>query len=107
MTQPTGFSQRPLRVAVLGSTGSVGVNTLDVIARHPERFEVIGLSAHRRIEALAAQCVAVRPRVAVVADHGAADALRRELARPRPPAPRSLSVRLACVNSRARPRWMR
>lgn len=80
MTQPTGFSQRPLRVAVLGSTGSVGVNTLDVIARHPERFEVIGLSAHRRIEALAAQCVAVRPRVAVVADHGAADALRRELA---------------------------
>jgi 1-deoxy-D-xylulose-5-phosphate reductoisomerase len=36
------------RIAVLGSTGSVGVNTLDVIARHPERFEVFALSAARR-----------------------------------------------------------
>ncbi len=71
---------RPLRVAVLGSTGSIGVNTLDVIARHPDRFEVFGLSAHRRIDALAAQCLATRPHVAVVADVESADALSRLLA---------------------------
>lgn len=80
MTIPSVDSMQPLRVAVLGSTGSIGVNTLDVIARHPERFEVFGLSAHRRIDALAAQCQAVRPRVAVVADGEAADALARLLA---------------------------
>lgn len=80
MTPSSTFSTQPLRVAVLGSTGSIGVNTLDVIARHPERFEVFGLSAHRRIEALAAQCKAVRPRVAVVADGEAADVLARLLA---------------------------
>jgi 1-deoxy-D-xylulose-5-phosphate reductoisomerase len=80
MTQTSMSSERPRRVAVLGSTGSIGVNTLDVIARHPDRFEVFGLSAHRRIDALAAQCLAVRPRVAVVADGESADALARLLA---------------------------
>ncbi|MBA2961311.1 MULTISPECIES: 1-deoxy-D-xylulose-5-phosphate reductoisomerase [Ramlibacter] len=64
------------RIAVLGSTGSIGVNTLDVIARHPDRFEVAALSAGSRVEPLLAQCVAFRPAVAVMADPGAA----RELA---------------------------
>ena len=68
------------RVAVLGSTGSIGVNTLDVIARHPEQFEVVALSAFRRIDELAAQCVRFRPRVAVVPTAAAADALHRSLA---------------------------
>lgn len=68
------------RVAVLGSTGSIGVNTLDVIARHPEQFEVVALSAFRRIDELAAQCVRFRPRVAVVPTAAAADALLRSLA---------------------------
>ena len=54
------------RVAILGSTGSIGVNTLDVIARHPEQFEVAALSAFRRIDELAAQCLAFRPRFVVV-----------------------------------------
>ena len=44
-------------VAILGSTGSVGVNTLDVIARHPDRFRVVALGANRNVEKLAAQCV--------------------------------------------------
>ena len=38
------------RVAILGSTGSVGANTLDVIARHPDRYEVVALSAGSRVE---------------------------------------------------------
>jgi len=54
------------RVAVLGSTGSIGVSTLDVIARHPERFQVVALSAHSNIGRLHEQCVAHRPAFAVV-----------------------------------------
>ena len=68
------------RVAVLGSTGSIGVNTLDVIERHPERFEVAGLSAFRRIEELAAQCIRFQPAVAVVPDAARAAALQQALA---------------------------
>ncbi|HMW24700.1 MAG TPA: 1-deoxy-D-xylulose-5-phosphate reductoisomerase, partial [Burkholderiaceae bacterium] len=54
------------RVCVLGSTGSIGTSTLDVIARHPQRFEVFALSAHSRVDELAAQCLAWRPRFAVL-----------------------------------------
>ena len=68
------------RVAVLGSTGSIGVNTLDVIGRHPERFEVAGLSAYRRIDYLAAQCIRFQPAVAVVPDATRAAALQQALA---------------------------
>jgi 1-deoxy-D-xylulose-5-phosphate reductoisomerase len=68
------------RVAILGSTGSIGVSTLDVIARHPDRFEVYGLSAFRRVEELAAQCVRFQPRVAVVPTDESAQALRQALA---------------------------
>lgn len=60
------------RVAVLGSTGSIGVNTLDVIGRHPDRFEVAVLSGGSRVEPLLAQCAAFRPRVAVMADAASA-----------------------------------
>lgn len=67
------------RLAVLGSTGSIGVSTLDVVARHPDRFEVYGLSAHSRIDELAAQCRRFLPRVAVVPDAAAASRLRQAL----------------------------
>ncbi|MBL8334655.1 MAG: 1-deoxy-D-xylulose-5-phosphate reductoisomerase [Rubrivivax sp.] len=69
-----------LRVAILGSTGSVGTSTLDVIARHPDRFEVAGLSGHRRLDELEAQCLRWQPRVAVVADAEQAGRLRHRLA---------------------------
>jgi 1-deoxy-D-xylulose-5-phosphate reductoisomerase len=59
---------RRLRVCVLGSTGSVGTNTLDVLARHPQRFELYALSTHSRVEALFEQCVQWRPRYALVSD---------------------------------------
>ena len=55
------------RVAVLGSTGSIGTNTLDVIARHPDRFEVVALTAATQVDAMLAQCERFRPRVAVMA----------------------------------------
>ncbi len=55
-------------ITILGSTGSIGVSTLDVISRHPDRYQVIALTAHRNIDALAAQCRVWRPRFAVMAD---------------------------------------
>ena len=67
-------------VAVLGATGSIGVSTLDVLARHPERFEVVALSAHSRIDDLAAQCERFRPARAVVSDPADAVRLRERLA---------------------------
>ncbi|MBT2304349.1 1-deoxy-D-xylulose-5-phosphate reductoisomerase [Variovorax paradoxus] len=55
------------RITVLGSTGSVGVSTLDVIARHPERFEVFALSAATKVDELLAQCAQFSPKFAVMA----------------------------------------
>lgn len=70
------------RITVLGATGSIGVNTLDVVARHPERYEVFALTGHSRIAELATQCRAHRPRFAVVGDAAGAqqlsDLLRQE-----------------------------
>ena len=63
------------RLAILGSTGSVGMSTLDVVARHPDRYEVVALAAGKSDEALLAQCIAHRPRHAVLADAGAAERL--------------------------------
>jgi 1-deoxy-D-xylulose-5-phosphate reductoisomerase len=62
------------RITILGATGSIGVSTLDVLARHPERYAVYALSAHSRVDELAAQCIAFRPARAVV---GTADAAAR------------------------------
>jgi 1-deoxy-D-xylulose-5-phosphate reductoisomerase len=59
------------RVAVLGSTGSIGVNTLDVLARHPERYEVYALTAASRVEEMLAQCARFRPVYAAMADEAA------------------------------------
>jgi 1-deoxy-D-xylulose-5-phosphate reductoisomerase len=64
------------RVTVLGSTGSIGVNTLDVIARHPRRYEVFALSANRQVDAMLKQCAQFKPRHAVMVDAAAASALR-------------------------------
>ena len=63
------------RITILGATGSIGVSTLDVLARHPERYAVYALSAHSRVEELAAQCVQFRPARAVVGSAAAADRL--------------------------------
>ncbi len=67
------------RLVILGSTGSIGTSTLDVVARHPERFEVVGLSAQQRVDELAAQCLQWRPRWAVLPDEARARVLREAL----------------------------
>jgi 1-deoxy-D-xylulose-5-phosphate reductoisomerase len=67
------------RVCILGSTGSVGVSTLDVLARHPGRFDVVALTAHSRIDDLFAQCVQWRPRYAAVSAPEQALLLQRRL----------------------------
>ncbi|MDO5625895.1 MAG: 1-deoxy-D-xylulose-5-phosphate reductoisomerase [Pseudomonadota bacterium] len=67
------------RITVLGATGSIGVNTLDVIARHPDRFAVHALSAHTQVDALLAQCARHRPAVAVMASAPHAAELARKL----------------------------
>jgi 1-deoxy-D-xylulose-5-phosphate reductoisomerase len=67
-------------IAVLGSTGSVGVSTLDVVARHPERFRVVALGAHRNAERLAEQVLRYQPDYAALTDERAAAELRERLA---------------------------
>ena len=67
------------RVTVLGSTGSIGVNTLDVIARHSERYEVNALAANSSVEVMLSQCLAFAPRYAVMMDEAAATLLRQRL----------------------------
>ena len=71
---------RPQRLVILGSTGSVGTSTLDVVARHPERFEVYGLSAFQRVDVLLQQCRQFRPRVVVLPTEQRAVELRHLLA---------------------------
>ena len=71
------MSRPPKRVAVLGSTGSIGVSTLDVARHLPDRLQVVGLAAHRNWEQLADQCRAVKPRYAVLCDPGAFKAADR------------------------------
>jgi len=64
------------RVVILGSTGSVGANTLDVVARHPDRFEVFALSAATQVDLMLRQCAQFKPAFAVMANEAAG----RELA---------------------------
>jgi 1-deoxy-D-xylulose-5-phosphate reductoisomerase len=71
---------KPQRLVILGSTGSVGSSTLDVVARHPEHFEIVGLTAWRRIDVLLAQCRQFRPRVVVLPDEPRAAEMRALLA---------------------------
>ena len=66
-------------VVILGSTGSIGVNTLDVVARHPDSFRVLGLTANTDDARMAEQCLRWRPMLAAMADADAAERLRRRL----------------------------
>jgi 1-deoxy-D-xylulose-5-phosphate reductoisomerase len=67
------------RLTILGSTGSIGESTLDVVARHPDRFEVVALAARHSDAKLALQCERFRPRYAALADEGAAERLAHAL----------------------------
>src|SRR5450759_4889251 len=67
------------RIAILGSTGSIGVSTLDVIARHPDRFEVVALCARSNAQKLVEQCIRFSPRYAVMIEPVAARQVRDQL----------------------------
>jgi len=67
------------RIAVLGATGSIGESTLDVIARHPDRYQAAVLSANKSVEDMATLCRGHRPQYAVMGDEAAADALKAAL----------------------------
>ena len=66
-------------ITILGSTGSIGTNTLDVVGRHPDHFQVFALSAHRSDAKLAKQCLQFKPTYAVLSDQDAASRLRANL----------------------------
>ena len=66
-------------ITVLGSTGSIGVSTLDVIRRHPEQYQVFALTAHSRMEELFQQVQQFNPRYAVMGDEQQAQTLRNRL----------------------------
>jgi 1-deoxy-D-xylulose-5-phosphate reductoisomerase len=68
-----------MKLTILGATGSIGVSTLDVVARHPDRFEVVALTGHSQVEVLAAQCRQFRPAWAVVGSAETAQRLARLL----------------------------
>ena len=71
--------QTKMRLTVLGSTGSIGTSTLDVVARHPERFEVFALTASRQVDLLFEQCLRFAPRFAVMVQPESAKALEERL----------------------------
>ena len=66
-------------LTILGSTGSIGESTLDVVSRHREKFRVFALAGHRQVDKLAAQCKQFRPEYAVVGDAGHAAELEKKL----------------------------
>ena len=66
-------------LTILGSTGSIGESTLDVVSRHPEKFRVFALAGHRQVDKLAAQCKQFLPEYAVVGDAGHAAELEKKL----------------------------
>jgi len=67
------------RLVVLGATGTIGRNTLDLVRRHPQRLQALALTAHRDVDGMAALCAEFRPRYAAMADAAAAAELRRRL----------------------------
>ena len=73
------MGMQPQRITVLGSTGSIGTNTLDVIARHADRFEVFALSGATQVDLMLRQCAQFKPRFAVMVHAQAAEQLKDKL----------------------------
>ncbi|MEY3639783.1 MAG: hypothetical protein RIR68_2916, partial [Pseudomonadota bacterium] len=70
---------KPQRITVLGSTGSIGTNTLDVIARHPQQFQVFALSGATQVDLMLRQCAQFKPRFAVMVNADTAKQLKDKL----------------------------
>lgn len=71
---------KPTRLTVLGSTGSIGKSTLDVVARHPDKYKIIALTAQQQDELLFEQCCQFKPRYAVLLDSAASERLSKRVA---------------------------
>lgn len=67
------------QLTILGSTGSIGVNTLDVVARHPEKFQIFALTGARQVELMLSQCLAFKPQFAVMVEREAAQQLAEKI----------------------------
>ena len=98
-------AERPRRVAVLGSTGSIGTSTLDVARHLPDRLELAGLAAHSKWEQLAEQCRAFKPRFAVICDPDGVQAGRPRVLPAGNRTPRAAGRRRATAR-RPRRTWM-
>lgn len=80
MVNHTNSDENSLRgIAVLGATGSIGVNTLDVISRHPDLFKVVVLTANTQVDRLFEQCKRFKPRAAIMADLQSAERLQQKV----------------------------
>jgi len=75
----TSDNYQPQRITILGSTGSIGVNTLDVIARHPDQFEVFALTGATQVDLMLQQCLQFKPSMVVMAHPDAANQLQEKL----------------------------
>jgi len=77
MNHPGGVPPRQL--TILGATGSIGASTLDVVARHPDRFRVVALTAHSQVDRMFELCMRFAPRYAVLVDPASAELLARQV----------------------------
>lgn len=73
------IGKKPRVLTILGATGTIGVNTLDVVARHPDRFEIFALTGATQVERMVEQCRSHRPKFAVMSEPAAAAALRARI----------------------------
>lgn len=79
MSQTRSDESKPRGVAILGATGSIGVNTLDVISRHPDRFKAVMLTANTQVDRLFEQCKQFQPKIAIMADPQSAERLQQKV----------------------------
>jgi len=79
MTQTSATANAPVGITVLGATGSIGINTLDVVSRHPDRFRVVALTANTQVDRIYDQCVQFQPEYAVMVSSDAAQQLDKKL----------------------------
>ena len=85
------------RITILGSTGSIGTSTLDVLARHPQQFAVYALTASTQVDLMLAQCAQFKPEVAVMVQEDAARLLADKL--------KAEGAQFAQIFGWERPRW--
>lgn len=72
-------AKKPIGICILGATGSIGLNTLDVVSRHPDKYRIVALTANTQVNRLYDQCVTYQPNFAVMVDADCAQQLKEKL----------------------------